>query len=163
MTAWGHKDATRIGAKIVTSTPLAQLGDDEEFVTRHIGPTDADLERMLDVLGAKSLATLLDETVPASIRSETPLDLPSARSEPAVLSALRRLADRSRPRTSLIGMGYANPPLRGVIRRNVLEDPAWYTAYTPYQPEISQGRLEALLDFQTMVSELTGLPISNAS
>src|SRR5262245_47493597 len=118
---------------------------------------------MLGLLGAKSLADLLDQTVPASIRSETPLDLPPARSEPAVIAALGRLADRNRPRTSLIGMGYTDTHLPAVIRRNVLEDPAWYTAYTPYQPEISQGRLEALLDFQTMVSELTGLPITNAS
>jgi glycine dehydrogenase len=147
----------------VTPTPLAQLAGDDDFVARHIGPTDADLERMLDTLGAKSLADLLDQTVPASIRSETPLDLPPARSEPAVIAALRRLADRDRPRTSLLGMGYTDTHLPAVIRRNVLEDPAWYTAYTPYQPEISQGRLEALLDFQTMVSELTGLPITNAS
>jgi glycine cleavage system P protein (glycine dehydrogenase) len=163
MTAWGRNNTTRIGARIVTPTPLAQLAGDDDFVARHVGPNDADLERMLDVLGAKSLPDLLDETVPASIRSETPLDLPPARSEPAVLAALRRLADRDRPRTSLIGMGYTDTHLPGVIRRNVLENPAWYTAYTPYQPEISQGRLEALLDFQTMVSELTGLPITNAS
>ena len=121
------------------------------------------LEQMLEVIGAKSLADLLDQTVPAAIRSETPLDLPEARSEPEVLGALRRLADRNRPRTSLIGMGYTNTHSPAVIRRNVLEDPAWYTAYTPYQPEISQGRLEALLNFQTMISELTGLPIANAS
>src|SRR5262245_17279954 len=163
MTAWGHNGSTRIGARMVTPTPLAELAGDDDFVARHIGPTDTDLGRMLDTLGAKSLADLLDQTVPASIRSETPLDLPPARSEPDVIAALRRLADRNRPRTSLLGMGYADTHVPAVIRRNVLENPAWYTAYTPYQPEISQGRLEALLDFQTMVSELTGLPITNAS
>jgi glycine dehydrogenase len=147
----------------MTRAPLAELADDGEFVTRHVGPSAAELEHMLDVVGAKSLADLLDQTVPASIRSDTPLDLPAARSEPDVLALLGRLAARNRPRTSLIGMGYTNTHLPGVIRRNVLENPAWYTAYTPYQPEISQGRLEALLDFQTMVSELTGLPIANAS
>jgi glycine dehydrogenase len=146
-----------------TRTPLAELTDDGNFVTRHVGPSDAELEHMLDVIGAKSLADLLDQTVPASIRSDTPLDLPAARSEPDVLAALARLAARNQRRTSLIGMGYTNTHLPGVIRRNVLENPAWYTAYTPYQPEISQGRLEALLDFQTMVTELTGLPIANAS
>jgi glycine dehydrogenase len=147
----------------MTRSPLAQLTDAGDFVARHVGPTDAELDHMLDVIGAKSLADLLDQTVPAAIRSDAALDLPAARSEPEVLHALRGLADRNRPRTSLIGMGYTNTHVPGVIRRNVLENPAWYTAYTPYQPEISQGRLEALLDFQTMVSELTGLPITNAS
>ena len=145
------------------STPLAELIGDDDFVARHVGPTAEDLEQMLEVIGAKSLGDLLDQTVPAAIRSETPLDLPAARSERAVIEALRRFADRNRLRTSLIGMGYTNTHTPAVIRRNVLEDPAWYTAYTPYQPEISQGRLEALLNFQTMVSELTGLPIANAS
>ncbi len=148
---------------MATPTPLAQLTGDDDFAARHIGPTDADLEQMLDVIGAKSLADLLDQTVPAAIRSETPLDLPEARSEPAVIDRLRRFAERNQRRTSLIGMGYTGTHVPAVIRRNVLEDPAWYTAYTPYQPEISQGRLEALLNFQTMVSELTGLPITNAS
>jgi glycine dehydrogenase len=148
---------------MATPTPLAQLVGDDDFIARHIGPTDAELEQMLDVIGAKSLADLLDQTVPAAIRSEAPLDLPEPRSEPAVIERLRRFAERNHRRTSLIGMGYAGTHVPAVIRRNVLEDPAWYTAYTPYQPEISQGRLEALLNFQTMVSELTGLPITNAS
>jgi glycine dehydrogenase len=147
----------------VPPSPLAQLTGDDDFIARHVGPTDEELEQMLEVIGAKSLSDLLDQTVPAAIRSETPLDLPGARSEPAVIDALRQFADRNRLRTSLIGMGYTNTHTPAVIRRNVLEDPAWYTAYTPYQPEISQGRLEALLNFQTMVSELTGLPIANAS
>ena len=144
-------------------TPLAQLAGHDDFVARHIGPTDAEIERMLDVIGAKSLDDLLDQTVPASIRTAAPLDLPAPRSEPEVLAALRALAARNEARTSLIGMGYTGTVTPGVIQRNVLEDPAWYTAYTPYQAEISQGRLEALLNFQTMVSELTGLPVANAS
>jgi glycine dehydrogenase len=144
-------------------TPLAQLTSQHEFAARHIGPTPDDVDRMLAVIGAVSLEELLDQTVPASIRTDTPLDLPPARSEADVLAALRRLADRNAPRTSLIGMGYSPTLTPGVIQRNVLEDPAWYTAYTPYQAEISQGRLEALLNFQTMVAELTGLPVTNAS
>jgi glycine cleavage system P protein (glycine dehydrogenase) len=144
-------------------TPLAQLTSQHEFVARHIGPNPEDLARMLDVLGVGSLDELLDQTVPSSIRSDRPLDLPAARSEADVLDALGDAADRNAPRISLIGMGYSPTITPGVIQRNVLEDPAWYTAYTPYQAEISQGRLEALLNFQTMVAELTGLPVTNAS
>jgi glycine cleavage system P protein (glycine dehydrogenase) len=144
-------------------TPLSQLTSQHEFAARHIGPTPDDVERMLAVIGAGSLDELLAQTVPASIRTARPLALPAARSEADVLAALRRLADRNRPRTSLIGMGYSPTLTPGVIQRNVLEDPAWYTAYTPYQAEISQGRLEALLNFQTMVAGLTGLPVTNAS
>jgi glycine dehydrogenase len=144
-------------------TPLAQLISHDEFVARHIGPNPDDLARMLEVLGVGSLDELLDETVPASIRIDHPLELPAARSETEVLAALRELAGRDAPRTSLIGMGYSPTITPGVIQRNVLEDPAWYTAYTPYQAEISQGRLEALLNFQTMVTELTGLRVTNAS
>ncbi len=144
-------------------TPLAQLTSHDEFIARHIGPSSDELARMLDVLGVASLDELLDQTVPAAIRSDRPLDLPPARSEAEVLAALRDLADRNAPRTSLIGMGYSPTLTPGVIQRNVLEDPAWYTAYTPYQAEISQGRLEALLNFQTMVTELTGLAVTNAS
>ena len=140
---------------------LDQLADD--FVDRHVGPDAAELDRLLDVIGAKSLDDLLEQTVPASIRSEWDLDLPAARDERSVLAALRDFADRNRPRTSLIGMGYTDTFTPPVIQRNVLENPAWYTAYTPYQAEISQGRLEALVNFQTMVAELTGLPVANAS
>jgi glycine dehydrogenase len=144
----------------VTAT-LSQLSED--FIGRHVGPDAGALDRLLDVIGAKSLDELLEQTVPASIRSEWELDLPPARSEREVLDALRRFADRNRPRTSLIGMGYTGTFTPPVIQRNVLENPAWYTAYTPYQAEISQGRLEALVNFQTMVAELTGLPVANAS
>ncbi|MDQ3030332.1 MAG: glycine dehydrogenase (aminomethyl-transferring), partial [Actinomycetota bacterium] len=135
----------------------------EAFADRHVGPDQAELERMLDVIGAKSLDELLEQTIPAAIRSEWDLDLPAARSETEVLAALRGFADRNHPRTSLIGMGYTGTITPPVIQRNVLENPAWYTAYTPYQAEISQGRLEALVNFQTMVAELTGLPVANAS
>ena len=133
------------------------------FVDRHIGPRAADLDRMLAVVGASSLDALVDAAVPAAIRSAAPLDLPPARTEPEVLAALRALADRNEVLTPMIGLGYHGTVTPPVIRRTVLENPAWYTAYTPYQPEISQGRLEALLVFQTMVEDLTALPVAGAS
>jgi glycine cleavage system P protein (glycine dehydrogenase) len=132
------------------------------FVDRHVGPDAEQLRQMLGVLAVDSLDALLDETLPESIRDER-LELPPARTEPEALAALRRFAADNRPRTCLIGMGYSPTVTPGVIQRNVLENPAWYTAYTPYQPEISQGRLEALLNFQTTVTELTGLEVANAS
>jgi glycine dehydrogenase len=133
------------------------------FSDRHIGTSAADVERMLDVLGLASLDDLIEQAVPAAIRDDKPLALEDAISEPHALAHLRQLADRNRVLTSLIGQGYYGTHTPGVILRNVLENPAWYTAYTPYQPEISQGRLEALLNFQTMVCDLTGLEIANAS
>jgi glycine dehydrogenase len=133
------------------------------FPDRHIGISAADVERMLAVLGLASLDDLIEQAVPAAIRDDKPLALDDAISEPDALAHLRRLADRNTVLTSLIGQGYYGTHTPGVIRRNVLENPAWYTAYTPYQPEISQGRLEALLTFQTMVCDLTGLEIANAS
>jgi len=135
----------------------------DRFAARHIGLSPAEVASMLDRLGAASVEALVDETVPRSIRFDGALALPPARSEPEVIDALRAFAARNRPRTSLIGMGYSPTHVPGVIQRNVLENPAWYTAYTPYQPEISQGRLEALLNFQTVVAELTGLEVANAS
>jgi glycine dehydrogenase len=133
------------------------------FPERHIGVTDTDVERMLALLGLASLDELIDQAVPAAIRDDKPLALDDAISEPHALAHLRRLADRNTVLTSLIGQGYYGTHTPTVILRNVLENPAWYTAYTPYQPEISQGRLEALLNFQTMVCDLTGLEIANAS
>ena len=118
---------------------------------------------MLSVVGYDSLDELVDAAVPASIRTDRPLDLPAARSEEEVLAALRTIAGRNRVMTQMIGQGYSDTITPAVIRRNVLESPAWYTAYTPYQPEIAQGRLEALLNFQTMVTDLTGLDLANAS
>ncbi|CAN5429137.1 aminomethyl-transferring glycine dehydrogenase [soil metagenome] len=133
------------------------------FVDRHIGPTSDDLEQMAAVIGVASIDALLDEAVPASIRERLPLALGDARSEVEVLRDLRAIAERNEVVTSLIGAGYTGTITPPVVVRNVLENPAWYTAYTPYQPEISQGRLEALLNFQTMVTELTGLELANAS
>ena len=118
---------------------------------------------MLSVLGYARLADLIDAVVPAGIRSQSALDLPPGRSESAALAELRKIADQNRIARSFIGQGYYDTLLPAVIQRNILESPAWYTAYTPYQPEISQGRLEALINFQTMVCELTGMAIANAS
>ena len=133
------------------------------FADRHLGPRPEDVERMLAVVGVDTLDELVGQAVPKTIRADRPLTLPDARSEPEVLATLHTLADRNHVLTSLIGTGYSGTHTPGVILRNVLEDPAWYTAYTPYQPEISQGRLEALLNFQTMVTDLTGMDIANAS
>ncbi|MCB1249890.1 MAG: aminomethyl-transferring glycine dehydrogenase [Acidimicrobiales bacterium] len=134
-----------------------------EFVHRHIGPAEADVAKMLATVGFDSIDALIDAVVPDAIRERTPLELPAAQSEVAVLDELRALAERNEVNTSLIGLGYAGTITPPVILRNVLENPGWYTAYTPYQPEISQGRLEALVNFQTMVCDLTGMQIANAS
>ncbi|MGQ0432701.1 MAG: glycine dehydrogenase, partial [Microthrixaceae bacterium] len=133
------------------------------FADRHLGPRPEDVEAMLAVLGVATVEALIEQAVPKTIRTDQPLALPDARSEPEVLALLRTLADRNEVVTSLIGTGYSGTHTPGVILRNVLENPAWYTAYTPYQPEISQGRLEALLTFQTMVTDLTGMDIAGAS
>ncbi|GAA2239079.1 aminomethyl-transferring glycine dehydrogenase [Rarobacter faecitabidus] len=133
------------------------------FTDRHIGPDDSHLATMLDSVGYASLDALTDAAVPKSIALTEPLGLPEPLSEPEVLADLRRIAGRNRVLTSMIGQGYYDTITPAVIRRGVLENPAWYTAYTPYQPEISQGRLEALLNFQTLVSDLTGLPVAGAS
>ncbi len=143
--------------------PLSDLIEPDEFVRRHIGPSDADLAHMLATLGVDDAETLLAQTMPASIRSSAPLDLPDAVSEQEAIRRLRAIASKNQLVTSLIGMGYTGTITPPVIARNVLENPAWYTAYTPYQPEISQGRLEAILNFQTLVTELTGLDVANAS
>jgi glycine dehydrogenase len=141
---------------------LTVLEAHDAFEARHIGPDDDDRAAMLDVVGAKSVDELLDRAVPASIRDDE-LPLPPPATEAEVLARLRELAGRNQVSTALIGTGYYGTITPPVILRNVLENPAWYTAYTPYQPEISQGRLEALLNFQTVVTDLTGLGIANAS
>ena len=133
------------------------------FVARHIGYTAEEQATMLAHLGFDSLDALVDAAVPKRVRSADPMALPPAVTEREVLAEARRLADRNDPGESMIGLGYHGTVTPGVIRRRVLESPAWYTAYTPYQPEISQGRLEALINFQTMVSDLAGLPTANAS
>jgi glycine dehydrogenase len=135
----------------------------QRFSTRHIGPQADNREKMLATLGLTHLQQLVDQSLPRSIRSSEPLALPPALSESETLEVLRELASRNRPLTSMIGLGYYGTVTPPVIRRNVLESPAWYTAYTPYQPEISQGRLEALLNFQTVISDLTALPLAGAS
>ena len=144
---------------------LAELTDAAAgaFVGRHVGPSDDEVAEMLAVCGVADLEELLDRVVPPSIRDDRPIAVPEARDEATVLAALRELAEANRPRRSLIGAGWYGTVTPPVIRRNVLENPGWYTAYTPYQPEISQGRLEALLTFQTMVTDLTGTEIANAS
>src|SRR5271166_3338874 len=134
-----------------------------EFAHRHIGPSSADVMKMLDTIGAASVDELIEQTVPSAIRQRAPLDLGAALSETQVLAKLRSVAAKNKLMTSLIGQGYYGTIVPSVIQRNVLENPAWYTAYTPYQSEISQGRLEALLNFQTMIADLTGLEIANAS
>ncbi|MER5951595.1 aminomethyl-transferring glycine dehydrogenase [Streptomyces sp. NPDC001904] len=143
--------------------PLAQLEQGIPFEQRHIGPDDAAQAKMLAQVGYGSLDELTAAAVPDVIKSAEALDLPAARTEAEVLAELRSLADRNQVLGSMIGLGYYGTFTPPVILRNVMENPSWYTAYTPYQPEISQGRLEALLNFQTMVAELTGLPTSGAS
>ncbi len=133
------------------------------FIPRHIGPSRAEVQQMLDVLGLNSLDELIDKTVPQSIRQKRLLELPAPLSEPAALAKLKEIAAKNQVFRSFMGMGYYNCITPPVIQRNILENPGWYTAYTPYQPEISQGRLEALLNFQTLIIDLTGLEIANAS
>ena len=133
------------------------------FVDRHVGPRAADRGRMLEVVGAPSLDALMDEALPAGIRLAEPLDLPAAESEAAFLERMRRLAERNETWRSFIGLGYYGCVTPPVIRRNLLENPGWYTPYTPYQAEVAQGRLEALLNFQTAVADLTGMEVANAS
>ncbi|NND56357.1 MAG: aminomethyl-transferring glycine dehydrogenase [Xanthomonadales bacterium] len=144
-------------------SPLFGLEDHGEFIMRHIGPRDGDVAVMLDTIGASSLDELIASTLPPSIQISEDLDLPDAVTELDTLARLREMASLNTVQHSMIGMGYHETILPAVIQRNVLENPGWYTAYTPYQAEISQGRLEALLNFQQMVSDLTGMPIANAS
>ena len=142
---------------------LAALDAADGFVARHIGPDDAGVAAMLAAVGAVSLDDLMAQTIPSTIRTNAPLALPQAIDEAAVLADLRALAAKNVVKKSLLGQGYHGTFTPPVILRNVLENPGWYTAYTPYQAEISQGRLEAILNYQTMVCELTGMGIANAS
>src|SRR6202043_2688102 len=130
---------------------------------RHIGPSPEEIGEMVAVLGVSSLHALIDQTVPKDIRLHEALDFDRPLSERGALDRLRETANKNRVLTSLIGQGYHGTIMPPAIQRNILENPAWYTAYTPYQSEISQGRLEALLNFQTMICDLTGLEIANAS
>jgi glycine dehydrogenase len=142
---------------------LAALEAADGFVARHIGPSDSDIAAMLHAVGAATLDDLAARTVPPAIRTNQALDLPPPIDEAGVIAELRGLAAKNVLKKSLIGMGYHGTHTPPVILRNVMENPGWYTAYTPYQAEIAQGRLEALLNFQTMICDLTGMEIANAS
>src|SRR6266487_4674242 len=137
--------------------------DVNSFARRHIGPNEGEVAAMLSDVGFESLGTLIDAAVPKNIRLDRPLNLPEAKSEMEALAELRMIAKRNKVARSFIGAGYYDCITPPVIQRNILENPGWYTAYTPYQAELAQGRLEALLNFQTMVTDLTGLDIANAS
>ena len=142
---------------------LESLENSREFLPRHIGPDTDEQQKMLDVIGKPTLNALIRDVVPTSIARPTPMDLPAPVTEAAALAELKAIASKNQVLKSFIGQGYYGTHTPGVILRNILENPAWYTAYTPYQAEISQGRMEALVNFQTMVTDLTGMPIANAS
>ena len=133
------------------------------FSERHNGLNESDTNKMLKDIGVDSIDMLIDQTIPSSIKLNKALDLPHALSESRFLEHMHSLAKKNKNYRSYIGMGYFNTILPSVIQRNVLENPGWYTAYTPYQAEIAQGRLEALLNFQTMICDLTGMQIANSS
>ncbi len=147
----------------MTTPRIPQSDAAADFVRRHVGPSPRDIDAMLETVGASHLDALIAETLPASIRQRTPLDLGPPLDETEAIAHMRALAAQNSVFTSLIGQGYSGTILPAVIQRNILENPAWYTAYTPYQPEISQGRLEALFNFQTMICDLTALDVANAS
>ena len=135
----------------------------DSFALRHIGPKAENLQEMLDTIGVESIEQLIYETIPDDIRLENPLNLPKAMSENQYAEHIKKLSEKNKLYKTYIGLGYHQSILPAVIQRNILENPGWYTAYTPYQAEIAQGRLEALLNFQTMVSDLTGMELANAS
>src|SRR6187200_394974 len=134
-----------------------------EFISRHIGPNEAETKSMLTTIGVSSIDDLISKTVPASIRMNHELNIPAAMSEHEYLKHIKEISLKNKVYANYIGQGYYDTIIPSVILRNIFENPGWYTQYTPYQAEISQGRLESLLNFQTMVSDLTGLPIANAS
>ena len=139
------------------------LSYQEQFQARHIAPNQSDTEKMLKSIGVNTLDDLIEQTVPQKIRLKAPLNLPDAKSEFDYLNTLKQTASKNKVFKSFIGQGYYDVIVPGVIQRNILENPGWYTQYTPYQAEIAQGRLQALLNFQTMVIEITGMEIANAS
>ena len=146
-----------------THVDLDDLLQTDDFAARHIGPGPADIDQMLSSVGADSLDDLIQKTVPDNLRLDEDLTICDAVSETDALELLRQHIDEVTPTRSFIGMGYYGTHVPGVIQRNVLENPGWYTAYTPYQAEIAQGRLEGLLTFQQMVMDLTGMDFANAS
>ena len=135
----------------------------DNFVTRHNGPSEEEQQKMLATIGVKSLDELIEKTVPSAIRLQQPLDLPEGMTEGEYLNAIHAVMSKNKIYKSYIGMGHYNTYTPAVILRNIFENPGWYTSYTPYQAEISQGRIEALLNFQTMISSLTAMPLANAS
>src|SRR5690349_14800521 len=148
---------------MTTTTRNTTISPADNFIPRHIGPNAAEVAEMLALLGYATLDELIDATIPAPIRLRRPLAIHDRRSEHEALAAMRAIARKNRIFRSYLGYGYHDTLTPPVIQRNILENPGWYTAYTPYQAEIAQGRLEALLNFQTMVMDLTGLEIANAS
>jgi len=151
------------GLASVSQGTFEELENTFEFTGRHIGPRDRDIGEMLKAIGASHLDQLIDETIPKAIRLKKPLDLPAGQSEATVLARAWEMASSNKVLKSFLGQGYYGTVTPPVILRNILENPGWYTAYTPYQAEISQGRLEAILNFQTLIMELTGMQIANAS
>ena len=147
----------------MTELTLSDLENNDDFIGRHIGPRAAEKTTMLSRLGYDDMAGFIADVVPTSIFEAQSMALPGAQTEYATLARIREIADQNVVKKSLIGMGYYNTITPPVVQRNVLENPAWYTAYTPYQAEISQGRLEAILNFQTIIKDLTGMEIANAS
>ena len=141
---------------------LSELENASEFIARHIGVDAADEALMLKVVGSSSRRELIDGIVPRSIARSTAMAIPAAITEAAALAELKAIASKNKIFKNYIGQGYFDTHTPGVILRNILENPAWYTAYTPYQAEISQGRMEALVNFQTMIADLTGMPMANA-
>ena len=146
-----------------SATPLSQLENESEFIARHIGISETDEQHMLSVIGLASKRALIESIVPASIARSQAMKLPAPVTEAGALAELKAMAQQNKILKSFIGQGYYGTHTPGVILRNILENPAWYTAYTPYQAEISQGRMEALVNFQTMICDLTAMPIANAS
>ncbi len=154
---------TAVTSSNTPAETVAVLAPSDTFIHRHIGPSGADIRQMLELLGYDSLEDLAEATVPAAIRIKQPLSIGEPRGEHELLAELKSMASQNKVNRSLIGMGYCDTITPPVILRNIMENPGWYTQYTPYQAEISQGRLEALLNFQTMICDLTGLPLANAS
>src|SRR5256885_6181553 len=157
------ESAAKSTASSLSSRPARQKDRVDSFAHRHIGPNNAARAAMLADLGFENLDELIDATVPKNIRLDRPLNLAEAKSESEALEELRSFARKNTVARSFIGAGYYDTIIPPVIQRNILENPGWYTAYTPYQAEIAQGRLEALLNFQTMITDLTALDIANAS
>jgi glycine dehydrogenase len=148
---------------MTTTIRTAPAAGTDSFVPRHVGPSESEIAQMLETVGYRTLDELIDATIPEGIRLRRPLAIHAGRTEHEALAALRAISRKNRVFRSYLGYGYNDTITPPVIQRNILENPGWYTAYTPYQAEIAQGRLEALLNFQTMVIDLTGLEIANAS